>query len=47
MVAISDVVLEEHGRAAAFELAVGDDGDAVAQDVGFVHVVSRQQDCTS
>ena len=42
VVALADVVLEEDGRAAALELAVGDDSDAVAQDVGLVHVVRRQ-----
>ena len=47
MVAVPDVVLQEHGGTAALELAVGDDGNAVPQNVRFVHVVGGQQNCAS
>lgn len=35
-------VLEEERRSAAVQLTLGDDGDAVAQQVGLVHVVRGQ-----
>lgn len=35
-------VLEEKRRTAAVQLTLGDDGDAVAQQVSLVHVVSAQ-----
>ncbi len=35
-------VLEEEGGSAAVQLSFGDDGDAVAQQVGLVHVMSGQ-----
>lgn len=35
-------VLEEERGSAAVQLALGDDGDAVAQQVSLVHVVSGQ-----
>lgn len=38
------LVLQVQRRAHTAQLAVGDDGDAVAQDVGLVHVVSGQDD---
>lgn len=44
VVARSQVGLQEEGGADAAQLAVGDDGDAIAQDVGLVHVVSGQED---
>ena len=37
--------LEVEGGAAAVEAAAGDDGHAVAQQVGLVHVVRGQDDC--
>ncbi|TNN64375.1 hypothetical protein EYF80_025416 [Liparis tanakae] len=44
VVARAQLGLEEQRGAHAAQLAVGDDGDAVAQDVGLVHVVSGQDD---
>lgn len=41
----SETVLEEEGGSAAVELSFGDDGDAVAQQVGLVHVMSGQNHC--
>lgn len=38
----SKAVLEEEGGSATVQLSFGDDGDAVAQQVGFVHVMSGQ-----
>lgn len=38
----SEAVLEEEGGPAAVQLSFGDDGDAVAQQVGLVHVMSGQ-----
>ena len=38
-------VLEEEGGATAVELALGDDGDPVAQQVSLVHVVGGQDNC--
>ena len=38
----SKAVLEEERGAAAVELSFGDDGDAVTQQVGLVHVVGGQ-----
>lgn len=40
VVARPQLGLQEQGGAHAAQLAVGDDGDAVAQDVRLVHVVS-------
>ena len=37
-----ETVLEEEGGSAAVQLPFGDDGDAVAQQVGLVHVMSGQ-----
>lgn len=36
--------LEEQWRAAAAQLALGDDGDPVTQEIGLVHIVSGQDD---
>ena len=44
LVSVSVRALEEERRAAALELPVGDDGDAVTQEVRLVHVVRGQQD---
>ncbi len=41
----SEAVLEEEGGSATVELSFGDDGDAVTQQVGLVHVVSGQNHC--
>lgn len=38
----SEAVLEEERRPAAVQLPFGDDGDAVTQQVGLVHVVGGQ-----
>lgn len=38
----SKAVLEEEGGSAAVQLSFGDDGDAVAQQVGLVHVMRGQ-----
>ncbi len=38
------VCLQEERGADAAQLAVGDDGDAIAQDVGLVHVVGGEDD---
>lgn len=39
--------LQEERGAYAAQLAVGNDGDAVTQDIGLIHVVSRQDDGAS
>lgn len=44
VVARSQLGLQEERGSNAAQLAVGNDGDAVAEDVGLVHVVRRQQD---
>lgn len=44
VVAPAKTLLEEERGAAAAQLPVGDDGDAVAQDVRLVHVVRGQDD---
>ena len=41
---VTFVYLKEEARAAAAELAVRDDSDAITQDVSFVHEVSGQDD---
>lgn len=38
----AETVLEEERGPAAVQLSFGDDGDAVAQQVGLVHVVGGQ-----
>lgn len=40
-----ETVLEEKRRSTAVQLPFGDDGDAVAQEVGFIHVMSGENDC--
>jgi len=40
-------ILEEHGAAAALQLSVGHDGNAVTQQVGFIHEVRRQNHRTT
>lgn len=44
VVALAKILFEEERGAAAAQLAVGDDGDAVAQDVRLIHVVRGQDD---
>lgn len=44
VVAAAKALLQKDGGAAATHLPVGDDGDAVAQDVRLVHVVCREDD---
>lgn len=44
VVAPAKALLQEERGAAAAQLAVGDDGDAVAQDVRLIHVVRGQND---
>lgn len=44
VVARSQLGLEEERGSNAAQLAVGNDSNAVAEDVGLVHVVRRQQD---
>lgn len=44
VVALAKRLFEEERGAAAAQLAVGDDGDAVAQDVRLIHVVRGQDD---
>lgn len=44
VVAPAKVLFEEERGAAAAQLAVGDDGNAVAQDVRLIHVVRGQND---
>lgn len=44
VVARPQLGLQEERRSDAAQLAVGNDGDAVAEDVRLVHVVRRQQD---
>lgn len=41
----SETVLEEKWRSAAVQLPFGDDGDAVAQKVSFIHVMSGENHC--
>lgn len=43
----SKTVFEKEGGTATVELSFGDDGNAVAQQVGLVHVVSGQNHCTA
>jgi len=40
--AITVFLFEKHWRAEALKSAVGEDGDAIAEQVGLVHEVSRQ-----
>lgn len=40
-----EAVLEEERRSAAVQLPFGDDGDAVAQEVGLIHVMSGENHC--
>lgn len=40
-----ETVLEEKRRSAAVQLPFGDDGDAIAQKVGFIHVMSGENHC--
>jgi len=48
MINISTVFpLEKQGRAEALESAIGQDGDAVAQQVRLIHEVSGQDHCPS
>lgn len=44
VVARPQLGLQEERGADAAQLAVGNDGDAVAEDVGLIHVVRGQQD---
>lgn len=44
VVARSQLGLQEERRSDAAQLAVGNDCDAVAEDVRLIHVVRRQQD---
>lgn len=44
VVARAKALFEEERGAAAAQLAVGDDGDTVAQDVRLIHVVRGQND---
>lgn len=44
VVARAQMGLQEEGGAYAAQLAVGDDGDAVTQDVSFVHVMGGEDD---
>lgn len=44
VVARAQLGLQEERGADAAQLAVGDDGDAIAQDVSLIHVVSGQDD---
>lgn len=44
VVARPQLGLQEERGADAAQFAVGNDGDAVAEDVGLIHVVSGQQD---
>lgn len=41
----AEAVLEEERRAAAVQLALGDDGHAVTQEVSLVHVMGGQNHC--
>lgn len=41
----SEAVLEEKRRPAAVQLPFGDDGDAIAEEVGFIHVMGGQNHC--
>lgn len=43
----SETVLEEKRRSAAVQLPFGDDGDAVAQKVSFIHVMSGENHCST
>lgn len=43
----TEAVLEEERGSATVELSFGDDGDAVAQQIRLVHVVSGQNHCTT
>ena len=44
VIANTVVVLEEHWRAAAFDIPMGHYPDSVAEHVGLVHVVGREDD---
>lgn len=44
VVATTKGLLQEEGRATAAQLAMRDDGNAVAQDVRLIHVVRGQDD---
>lgn len=44
VVAAAEALLQEERGAAAAHLPVGDDGDAIPQDVRLVHVVCGQDD---
>lgn len=44
VVSRAHVGFEKQGRPAAAQLSLRNDGDAVAQQLGLVHVVSRQDD---
>lgn len=44
VVAGAQLGLEEERRAAAAQLALGDDGDAVTQQLRLIHVVGGQDD---
>lgn len=44
VVAAAERLLQEERGAAAAQFSLGNDGDAVAQDVGLVHVVCGQDD---
>lgn len=44
VVTAAKALLQKDGGAAATHLPVGDDGNAIAQDVGLVHVVCGQDD---
>lgn len=43
----TEAVLEEEGRSTAVQLPFGDDGDPVAEEIGFVHVMCREDHCTT
>lgn len=44
LVAVPIGAFQEEGRPTALQLPVGDDGDAIAQQVRFVHVVGGEED---
>lgn len=43
LVVVAKAALQENRGAGGLELALGEDGDAIGEDVGFVHVVCGQQ----
>jgi hypothetical protein len=47
MVSFTESALEEQRRAATFQLTIRDDRDTIAEDIGFIHVMCRQQDSSS